>query len=100
MDTYKIKWTDKDLICAVIQAESNFNIKAVNKNTNGTNDYGVAQINDYFWIGEHKYFKSVEEVLNNPEKSIRFMCEMFLAGRLALWCAYTNGSFKKFLKVA
>ena len=96
MDDFNLTWKEKNLLCAVIQAESGFNIKA--KHDNGTSaDWGICQINDFWWIGEDKYFKSVEEVLNEPEKSVRFMCESFKSGHLNRWCAYTNGSYKKFL---
>lgn len=97
MDEYNLKWAEKDLLCAVIQAESGFKTTAVNKNTNGTSDYGLVQVNTKWWIGEGKYFSSIEEVLNNPEKSVRFMVEQYKAGNLHYWCAYTNGSYKRWL---
>lgn len=98
MDEYNLAWKEKDLLCAVIQAESGFNPKAINgKNTNGTKDYGLVQVNDKWWIGPGRYFASVEEVLNNPEKSVRFIVEQYKAGNLRWWCAFTNNSYKKYL---
>jgi hypothetical protein len=97
MDTFNLSVKDKDLLCAVIQAESNFNPKAINHNTNGSNDYGICQINTKYWIGPGKYFASKEEVLNQPEKSVRFMCEQFKAGHLNYWISYTNGLYKRYL---
>ena len=96
-DEYNLTWTEKDLICAVIQAESGFNTKATNKNTNGTTDWGLCQINDYWWIGPDKYFKSVDEVMNDPEKSVRFMIEQFKLGHIEYWIAFKNGSYRKYL---
>lgn len=98
MDTYKIKWADKDLLCAVIEAESNFDTQAVHDN-GWSKDWGICQICDKkgWHIGKGLYFKSVEEVLNFPEKSIQFMCEMFKAGKLNLWCSFQNGLYKKYL---
>ena len=91
----------KNIITAVIQAESGFNIKAKNENKrNGkvwSTDWGICQINDYWWIGSNKYFKSVDEVLNNPEKSVRFMVRQAKAGNLKLWSAFNNQSYLKFM---
>lgn len=97
MDEYHIGWKDKATICSVIEGESNFNIHAINHNTNGSIDYGLVQMNSQYWIGPGKYFKDVDEVYTKPEKSVRFICESFLAGRIDRWYAYTNGSYKKFL---
>lgn len=93
---------EKNLICAVIQGESGFNAMAVNHNRdkNGrvlSTDWGVAQINDYYWIGGNKYFSSVEEVLNKPELSVRFMIKKYREGNLKLWVAFSSGSYKKYL---
>lgn len=102
MDEHGLKWQDKATLCAVIKAESNFNTQAVNNNfVNGkiaSSDWGICQINDFWWIGDSKYFKSVEEVLNYPEKSVDFMCKMYTAGKLGLWCAHKNGSYKKYVQ--
>lgn len=98
MDEYNLKWAQKDLLCAVIQAESGFNVKAKNVNTNGSVDWGICQINDTYWIGQGKYFASPEEVLNYPEKSVRFMVEQYLQGNLKWWYGFTNQSYKRYLK--
>lgn len=37
-----------DWVC-LVQAESNFNTKATNTNTNKTKDWGIFQINDKYW---------------------------------------------------
>ena len=94
MDTFGLLWSEKDLLCAVIQAESGFNTKAVNQQTK---DYGICQINSFYWIGEGKYFASIEEVLNKPEKSVKFMVEQYRAGHLDYWVAYKNLSYKRYL---
>lgn len=97
MDEYHISWKDKALLCSVIEGESNFNIRAINHNKNGSSDYGLVQMNSQYWIGPGKYFANENEVYAKPEKSVRFLCESFLAGRLDRWYAYTNGSYKKFM---
>lgn len=96
-DEYYLTWVEKDLICAVIEAESNFNIQAVNKNSNGTVDYGICQINSHWWVGPGKLFASAEEVLTHPEESVRFMVESQQQGHLDRWSAFKNNSYKKFL---
>lgn len=63
------KWADEykippAYICAVIQHESNWNADAENKNSNGTIDWGLAQINDG---GKHELGPS----LKKPDTSIR-----------------------------
>lgn len=98
--------TDGKLLCAVIEAESGWNPKAINRNINGTTDYGICQINDYWWIGEDSRsakiggysFPSVDYVMNEPEMCISWMAEQFSKGRARDWCAYSNGSYIKFLK--
>lgn len=101
MDTYGLRWIEKDLLCAVIEAESGFKINAKNENKKGgkvlSTDWGICQINDFYHIGKGKYFASVEEVLMKPEKSVQFMIEQYNAGHLDWWIAYKSGAFRKFL---
>ena len=101
MDTYGLTWQEKNLLCAVIMAESGFDIKAKNYNKKGDKvvsvDWGLCQINDFYHIGKGKYFKSVDEVLNDPAKSVRFLVEQSRAGHLDWWIAYKNKSYMKYL---
>lgn len=88
----------KNIICATIQAESEFNTKAVGKpNSNGTRDWGICQINDRLWIGPGKVFASTDQVLNEPELSVKFMINQYKRGNIRWWMAFVNGSYKKFL---
>jgi len=93
---------EKNLICAVIKAESGFYNTAVNYNKNSkgvvtSTDWGICQINDRFHIGKGKTFPTVDYVLQNPDKVVRWMIEMYRKGNLSWWCAFTNGSYKKYL---
>lgn len=101
-DEEGLTWEQKNLITAVIHAESGFNNKAkcLNKKKDGTissTDWGICQINDYWHIGQGKSFPSVDYVINNPDKVVRWMIKMYRGGSLKLWVAYTNGSYKKYL---
>jgi len=95
-------YTAKDVICACIQQESNFDNKAIGRNLNkdgsvSSIDYGICQINSYWQIGPGKPFKDVADVVDNPEKAVRFMVTMMKAGKLSLWSSYKYGAFKKYL---
>ena len=96
MDTFHLSWAEKDLLCRVLNCESGFNTKAIHKNPNGTYDYGIAQINSAYWIGLGKYFKSPEEVLNFPEKSIKFLCEQYKKGNLKYWACFKSKLYLKY----
>lgn len=99
-DEAGLSYATKNIICAIIKQESNWNPKAVNRhNENGTSDHGLLQINDHkgYHIGKGLYFSSVDEVYNNPEKSVRFIIQMAKAGKLWLWSSYKLGHYKKHL---
>lgn len=86
----------KDILCACIHQESNFNNKAIGDN--GTSkDWGIVQINDHYQVGPGKPFSSTDEIVNNPDKAVRFMISMYKAGKLSLWSSFSSGAFKKYL---
>lgn len=87
---------EKNLV-ATIKCESGFNQYATNKNKDGTIDYGICQLNSYWYIGKDKVVKTPQEALNNPELCIRVMAQQFLNGRPQDWCCYKFGDYKKYL---
>ncbi len=98
--------SDKNILCACLQQESNFNPKAVGKlNKDGTQDFGLGQFNNgknpktgqAYWIGPGADFANVEEVLNDPEKNVRIMIREFKAGNLRYWSSFTTGAYKQWL---
>ena len=95
----------KDLLCACIYQESQFHPAAIGKpNHNGTRDYGLCQYNDGhnskgfpLWIGPGAAFSSIQEVINNPEKNVRIMVQMYKLGHLNWWSSYSTGAYKEHL---
>lgn len=88
----------KNTLCATVGAESGWKPDAIGKkNSNGTRDWGICQINDALWIGEGKDFPTTAYVLANPEACIRWMCKWWKKGKRTWWIAYKNGSYKKYL---
>jgi hypothetical protein len=95
----------KNLLCACIQQESQFNPRAIGKpNKDGTKDYGLCQYNNGkntkgvpYWIGGGADFKDIDEVLDNPEKNIRVMVREYKKGNLKWWASYSTGAYKKYI---
>jgi hypothetical protein len=107
-DLQALKLAEKNLICAVIMGESEFyNYLPSGKPTIHENrrkdgslsstDWGICQINDYWHIGPKKTFPSVDYLMANPQKAVEFMIQMYKAGNLKLWIAYSSGAYKKYL---
>jgi hypothetical protein len=84
-------------LLATIHAESAWDPKAINKNTNGTADYGLCQLNSYWYIGRDEEVKTPEEALANPEKCVRVMAKAWRNGRAIDWYGYRDGHYKKHL---
>lgn len=101
-DNANLPLADKNIVCAVIQAESGFNNAAVNsnKNSKGTvtsRDWGVCQINDFFHIGPKSDFPSVDYVLAHPQEVVEWMIGLYKKGKINLWSAYNDGRYKAYL---
>lgn len=92
----------KDVLCACIEVESNFNPKAVHYNKDQAGhvwsaDWGIVQVNDYWNIGVGKQFPSVDYVTSNPEACVRWMIQEFLSGHESMWSSYSQGLYKQYL---
>ncbi len=101
-DEMGLTWPDKNLITAVIQAESNFNnnAKCYNKNSQGvvtSTDHGICQINDFYHVGIGKKFPSVKYIMENPDKCVVWMIQMYKQGHLSMWVAFKTGAYKRYL---
>lgn len=103
-DELKLTLVQKNTLCACIYQESGFlsNPKPnQNKDKTGkvwSTDYGIVQVNDYWNIGPGKPFTSVEEVIHNPEKCVRWMAGILKrTSGLAPWASWTSGAYRKWL---
>lgn len=107
MDNFGLTWAEKDLVCAVIMGESGFynykNGKPVsNQNlrkdgTLSSTDWGICQINDRYHVGKGNDFITIDYVLAHPEIAVTWMVKMYRLGHLNWWCAFANGSYRKYL---
>ena len=85
---------DVEAYIATIWCESNFNPKAVNRNKNGTIDYGICQFNDYWY----RNVISPEEALHNPKKALHTMARVWEKGHADDWICYRNKKYISWLK--
>ena len=101
-----IMYFPKDIVCACIYQESQFNNNAIGRNKDPktgkiwSTDWGLVQVNDTknWHIGKGLRFSSVEDVLTNPEKAVRWVIDVYrTTGKLQLWASYTSGAYKKHL---
>lgn len=100
-----VYYQPKDIVCACIYQESRFKNTAVGRNRDkeGTilsTDWGIVQVNDTpgWHIGPGLRFSSVEDVLTNQEKAVRWVIGvMKTTGKLQPWSSYTSGAYKQWL---
>lgn len=94
---------EKNIICACVFQESRFLVNPKpnqNKDAQGkvwSIDYGIVQINDWYHIGVHKDFPSVQYVLENPQKCVQWMIDMYKANRLGMWASYSSNAYRQWL---
>lgn len=107
-DNAGLSVSDKNILCAVLGAESGWmnyrpdGTPVTNKNlredgTLSSTDWGLCQINDKYHIGPKSTFPSVEYVMARPDRVVAWMIKMYKQGHINWWCAFTNGSYKKYL---
>lgn len=108
-DLAGLPFKGKQIITACVDIESGFQnhwlsgplkgqpVTHKNLNKDGSvasTDWGIVQINDG---PKNKHictqgcdFPSVQYVLDNPDKAVRYMIAMYKAGHISLWASYTN----------
>jgi hypothetical protein len=101
-DNAGLTFDEKNIICACIRQESDYDNNAVciNKNQHGietSRDVGIVQINTRYHIGVHLDFSSIEYVVANPQHCVDWMIEMYKEGQLGMWVSYSSGAYKQWL---
>lgn len=97
-DEERLSVQDKNDLCATVGGESAWLPRATGKpNKDGTRDYGIAQLNSKYWIGEGKLYPNIEAVYNDPEGCIRWMCKQWKAGNKNWWYAFKKKSYLKYM---
>lgn len=97
-DEMGMTFQEKEILSACIYQESGFRKSAVGKNAKST-DWGIVQVNDTpgWHIGPGLEFVSVNEVLTDPEKCVRWMVTMFKTGHQNAWASYSTEAYKQWL---
>lgn len=78
-------------MAAIALAESSGRVDATNKNSNGTTDYGLWQINS-----SHTQFDS-QRLLSDPLYNAQAAVSVFKSQGLTAWTTYTSGAYRQFL---
>jgi hypothetical protein len=81
-------------MAAIALAESGGRIDATNKNTNGTIDRGIWQINS-----SHTQFDA-QRLLSDPLYNAQAAVAIFKSQGLTAWTTYTSGAYRQFLSGA
>ena len=92
----KEEGVDGELLLATIKCESGLNPRCINKNPNGSTDFGLCQFNDV-WYWQKEKVISPDDALNKPEKAVRIMAKMFKKGRAKDWVCFSTKRYISFL---
>ena len=90
----KEEGVDAEILLATIKCESGLNPKAVCKNTDGSEDYGICQFNSYWYVSKGVITK---EECFIPEIAIRLMAKRFKAGWAKDWVCFNTKRYISFL---
>ncbi len=107
-DRAGLTFAQKNILCACVYQESQFWNKlpsgkpVMHMNMQSGHetscDWGIIQVNDFWWIGTGKLFPSVQYVLDNPDKVVQWMIDYMKAnGHLNRWSSYTTGAYRQWL---
>ena len=76
---------------ATIEGESGFNPYCENINKDGTGDYGLCQLNSYWYLPPNNL--TPQQAEDNPEKCVDIMVNAWKQGRMTDWVAYKFGGY-------
>lgn len=77
-------------IVAIVEAESSGNPTAINQNSNGSTDYGLAQINSIHGVSESAMF--------DPQQNLDEAYSLSADGtNFSPWVTYNTGAYQKYL---
>lgn len=80
-------------ITAIVEAESSGNPSAINRNTNGSTDYGLAQINSVHGVSQAAMF--------DPAQNLAEAYKLSAGGtNFSPWTTFNTGAYKNFLSDA
>lgn len=82
------------------RADGSFILDEKGNKVLSSTDWGLIQINDTkgWYIGPPPLpFPSVQFLLDNPEKAVRFIIKMQQQGQLNKWVSYSSGAYKRWL---
>ena len=94
-DREGLTYPEKNIITAVIKAESGFNKDATNLNQDGSKDFGICQFNSYWYVKRMGLITEAD--CFDPEKSVKLMIKRYRQGFLRDWVTYKDGIYKKYL---
>lgn len=103
----------KNILCACVYQESQFHnyvapgVPTKNENKDlktgqvWSTDYGICQVNDYWHIGKGKDFPTLDYVMHNPDKIVRWMASIMKhTGKLQPWSSYSTGAYTRWLSAS
>lgn len=98
-DLRGLKFEQKEILTACVKQESDFYPLAKGRlNSDGTQDFGIAQFNNGknrhgvpYWIGIGATFSSIQDVYTNPQRCIEIMADYYKAtGNLGPWASFNS----------
>lgn len=85
---------DQAIMVAICKAESGYNTTATHKNSNGSIDRDLWQINSV-----HSQFNA-SQLLNDPQYNANAAKSIYSGQGLKAWTTYTSGAYQKFMNEA
>ena len=85
---------DQAIMVAICKAESGYNTTATHKNSNGTTDRGLWQINSV-----HSQFNATQ-LINDPQYNANAAKSIYDGQGLKAWTTYSSGAYQKYMNEA